>query len=54
MDDKFEYFMDQTNDRLSSMEKKLDALISFRFMLIGASLTLSTVVSLLIALLVRT
>ena len=41
MEDKFNYFIDQTNQKLSSIEEKIDNLASFRFMLIGASITLS-------------
>lgn len=41
MDDKLEYFIDQTNKRLEKMDEKLDRLITFRFLLIGASMALS-------------
>lgn len=48
MEDKtmFHYFVDQTNNRLDSIEKKIDTLITFRMMLIGASLAVSAIVSL--------
>lgn len=43
--DKIDYFIDQTNKRLEDIEEKLDVLISFRIMLIGASVTASTLVT---------
>jgi len=45
MTDKLDYFIDQTNDRLDKIEGKLDQLISFRIMLVGASVTVSAFVS---------
>jgi len=45
MEEKLEYFIDQTNQRLVKIEEKLDRLISFRVMLIGASITISSLVS---------
>jgi hypothetical protein len=44
-DDKFEYFMGETNKRLDGIEDKLDQLITFRMMLIGASVAVSAIVS---------
>lgn len=49
--DKFEYFIDQTNIRLSSMDKKLDTLITFRLLLLGSSATVSAVFSVLVSML---
>lgn len=45
MDEKLDYFIDQTNDRLGKIDAKLDQLISFRVMLIGISITVSSVIS---------
>lgn len=45
MDEKLNYFIDQTNKRLDAIEGKLDQLISFRVMLIGASITVSGLIS---------
>ena len=42
---KFDYFIDQTNDRLSNMDSKLDKLLEFRVMLIGASVGVSLLAS---------
>ena len=43
------YFRSQTNLRLYSIEKKLDQLIGFRWMLIGGSVAVSSIVSVAIA-----
>lgn len=51
-EEKYEYFIAQTNVRLEKMDEKLDQLISFRFMLIGASMAVSAMVSLIITILV--
>ena len=48
MDTKFNYFMEQTNQRFDKIDDKLDQLISFRIMLIGASVAVSTIFSLVI------
>lgn len=45
IEDKVDYFINQTNKRLESIEYKLDQLISFRVMLIGASIALSAFVT---------
>lgn len=44
---KFDYHIVQTNDRLKSIEHKLDTLISFRAMILGASAGLSLIVTVL-------
>jgi tetrahydromethanopterin S-methyltransferase subunit G len=44
-DEKFEYFLSETNKRLDRIERKLEMLISFRMMLVGASITVSALVS---------
>ena len=44
-DDLLKYFMKQTNERFDSLERKVDKLISFRLMLIGASVGISGLVS---------
>jgi hypothetical protein len=43
MDSKTEYFIEQTNKKLDKIEHKIDQLISFRIMLIGASLAVSAI-----------
>jgi hypothetical protein len=43
--EKFEYFIDQTNKRFDKIDEKLDELISFRIMLIGAATAISAIVS---------
>jgi hypothetical protein len=48
-DEKFDYFIETTNDRLKNIESKLDELISFRLMLMGASLAVSSIASIIIA-----
>lgn len=42
------YFRAQTNIRLAAIENKLDKLIGFRWMLIGSSLAVSAIVSVVI------
>lgn len=49
----FTYFVTQTNERLSNIENKLDQLITFRMMLIGASIAISTIVSLIVTIYVK-
>lgn len=44
-DDLLKYFIKQSNERFDSIESKLDKLISFRWMLIGASVGISGIVS---------
>lgn len=53
--EKFEYFMERTEKDFESLEKKferfdqkLDLLMSFRWMIIGMSLVLSTMASILV------
>jgi tetrahydromethanopterin S-methyltransferase subunit G len=42
---KVEYFIEETNKRLDRIDSKLEQLISFRIMLIGAAATISVVFS---------
>lgn len=44
------YYMGETNRRLNTIDRKLEQLIGFRWMLMGVSATISTVVGLVIAL----
>lgn len=43
-DDKFDYFIEQTNESLRKIDEKLDDLFSFKFKLIGASVTLTIII----------
>lgn len=45
-DDKFEYFMEKTDQSLEKIEAKVDNLMSFKFMLIGASGLASFIINL--------
>ena len=45
MEEKIDYFIDQTNKRLEQIDKKLEQLISFRLMLIGSAATISVIFS---------
>jgi tetrahydromethanopterin S-methyltransferase subunit G len=45
MERKFDYFVEQTNHRLDKIDEKLEQLISFRVMLIGASMAVATLFS---------
>lgn len=47
MDEKFQYFMDETNKKLDKIEIKLDQLWSFRLMLLGGAMTVATLFSLI-------
>lgn len=44
-DDKFEYFLEETNKRLDKIDSKLDDLFAFKFKLIGASAILSLLIN---------
>lgn len=44
-DDLLKYYIDKTDSRLQSLEAKIDKLISFRVMLIGAAIGISGLVS---------
>lgn len=46
-DDLLKYFIKQSNERFDSLEAKVDKLISFRILLIGASVGISGLVSVL-------
>jgi len=52
MESKFNYFVDQTNQRLDKIDEKLEQLISFRIMLIGASMAISTIFSVMTSLII--
>ncbi len=43
--DKISYFIEQTNKKLEQIEAKVDKLITFRVLLIGASLGVSVLAS---------
>ena len=43
-----EYFIDETNKRLDRIDEKLERLISFRLILIGVAMTVSTIVSVIV------
>lgn len=47
--DKLDYFILRTDERLKSMEHKIDRLIGFRWMLIGMASAISAVVSIIIS-----
>lgn len=49
--DKFEYFIEQTNLRLDRIDGKLEQLITFRLVLIGASVGISGLFSFAVTLL---
>jgi len=44
-DDLLKYFIKMSNERFDSLEGKVDKLISFRWMLIGASVGISGIIS---------
>lgn len=46
INDKYEYFLTETNKRLDAIEDKMDKLLSFKFMLIGASISVSSLITL--------
>lgn len=46
-DDLIKYYIEQSDKRFSQIDKKLDKLISFRVMLIGAAAGISGLVSVL-------
>jgi len=45
--DLIEYFIRHTDERFEKLEAKIDSLIAFRFMLIGAAAAVSGIVSVL-------
>ena len=45
MEDKLEYFIEQTNHRLEKMDQKLDDLLGFKWQIIGGATFLSIVAS---------
>lgn len=46
--DKMEYFITQTNDRLKHIDRKLDSLLKFKWQIIGGSVSLSLVITLVV------
>lgn len=44
-DDLLKYFIEKSNERFDAIEKKIDMLISFRLVLIGASVGVSGLIS---------
>lgn len=49
---KLDYFIDQTNDRLVRMEAKIDALWDHKNLLLGGALVISTIAGTLTALII--
>lgn len=47
-DELVDYFIEQTNDRFGKIEEKLDELLKFKWQIIGGSVTLSLVATLVI------
>jgi hypothetical protein len=47
---KVEYFIEQTNDRLEKIDQKLDEMIKFKWQIIGGSVVLSLVVTVIVQL----
>lgn len=45
MNDKLDYFIEKTDERLDRMENKLNKLLDFRWQLIGGATTISLIVS---------
>lgn len=48
-----EYFVKRTDERLSNIESKLDQLIGFRWMLLGAAAVVSAIAGILVNLLLK-
>lgn len=46
--EKIDYFIARTDDRLDHIEKKIDKLLAFKFMIVGVSAAVSFLVSALI------
>jgi hypothetical protein len=44
-DDLLKYFIKETNKRFDDLDKKVDRLIGFRWMLVGAATAISAIVS---------
>jgi len=53
MEDKINYFIDKTDDRLQRIEAKLDEVIKFKWQILGGTAVLSFVISSLIALFLK-
>ncbi len=49
MESKVEYFIERTDRKLSEIDKKIEALLAFKFMLLGGSALVSLLVSLTVA-----
>mgnify|MGYP001432744602 CR=1 FL=1 len=51
--EKLDYFISRTDQRLRDMDSKMDKLIGFRWMLLGIASALSAIVSLIIAIYIK-
>ena len=47
-EDKIDYFMRRTDDRMEIIEKKIDILLGFRWQIVGGSVAVSSIISLII------
>lgn len=47
--DLLQYFIERTDQRFDGVEKKLDALIGWKFKIVGAGAVISFIISILIA-----
>ena len=50
-EDKVDYFIEQTNQRLDRMDRKLDRLLHFRGQLLGGAVGISSLISIFIGIL---
>lgn len=50
MDEKINYFIDKTDDRLQRIESKLDDVIKFKWQILGGAAVVSFIVSTLVIL----
>jgi len=51
MEDKINYFIDKTDDRLQRIEAKLDEVIKFKWQILGGAAVVSFIVSTIVILL---
>lgn len=51
-DDKVNYFIAQTNERLEIIDRKLDTLLAFKWQIIGGSVVVSAIFSTAISILI--
>lgn len=47
-EDKLDYYMRRTDDRMEIIEKKIDILLGFRWQIVGGSVAVSSIISLVI------